>query len=915
MRVFVELQDPTPSRRRSRWLTGVSALTLGSLIGMGPALAQTVIDYDAAPNRSAPLVLTQDTTLHRNGQNVPPAEQSGPISGAFNLTKTGWGMLRLSGDNSGYSGMTTLEEGFLLLGHDNALGTGLLRTREGTILLNTGNRFIDNDISLEDDGATIINTDSGIMTLNGTISGSGGLRKEGSNTLVLNGANAYVGGTLINNGTVLINTDSALGTGLVELYSAGTLGLGDGVSLTNDIELTGVDGSNARLSVGSESLGRYYGHIFERTPALGYTKTGNGVLELHGIASHTGVTRVQSGTLIAASGGALSQLSDVQIDSGAILELQHTNNMAGLTGQGTLDTTTYVAAVGYDHGDAIFEGEVIGTGMIGKRGTGTQIFGGDSVNFDGEVYGEVGTLIIDGDFSDAQGFVMGGATLGGVGTLQSIASIGGGTIAPGTNPGDIGTFSATGRIDLDADAVLRIDVNDQGQSDLLSAGTSAALAGTVDVRAASGNYAPLTSYRIVTTGESITGTFASVTTDLAFLTPELTYDADSVWLSLSRSARSFSDIDGLTFNQRNVAPNAEALGNGNAIHDALVAETEDGARAGFDSLSGEIHASQASVLTQSSQFVRDALLARLRGEGEAGPAVLTDLDTASAADAAIPADVWDLSIWSTGLGGLQRIDGDGNASRVTAGTGGILFGIEADHSGGFTVGVAGGYSGTRMDSVAGPGVADIRSLHLATYGAAEIGALTLRGGAAYAWNAVNTTRQVAIGGFTDTLTANYGARTGQVFGEIGYRIEVGATTIEPFAGLAHVAVGADGFTESGGPAALTVAGLSHGTTYSTIGLRAEHDLHVGESGTLTASAGVAWQHAFDPGAPRRDLAFASGGSAFTVAGVPVARDSLLLEGGLAWQMSNGATLSAHYNGVLGGANQSHAVKGSVAFTF
>ena len=52
-----------------------------------------------------------------------------------------------------------------------------------------------------------------------------------------------------------------------------------------------------------------------------------------------------------------------------------------------------------------------------------------------------------------------------------------------------------------------------------------------------------------------------------------------------------------------------------------------------------------------------------------------------------------------------------------------------------------------------------------------------------------------------------------------------------------------------------------------------------------------------------------------MAGVPVARDSLLLEGGLSWRTTNGATLSAHYNGVFSGANQSHAVKGNVSFTF
>lgn len=912
MRVFIGLQGQSAApRRHANWLTGVSVLTLGAVMAVAPAAAQTVVDYDAGANGANPLVLTQDTILHRNFQHTP-AEQSGAISGAFNLTKTGWGMLRLTGDNGGYSGTTTLEEGFLYLGHDNALGTGTLRLEEGAVLLNSGIRSINNAIVLNADGAVVINASGGSMTLNGLVSGIGTLQKEGEDTLFLTNANTYSGGTLINNGTIVAGDNNALGSGDVALYSAGNLRIESGVSISNDIELTGIASNNGELSVAAGDIGRYYGTITERTAGLGFTKSGAGLLEFRGVSSHTGLTHVAEGTLIAGSPGALSALSDVQIDSGALLELQHTSNMAGLFGQGTLDTTSYLASIGYDNGDALFDGEVIGSGLIGKRGTGTQIFSGDSVNFDGLMYAEVGSLIINGDFSDAQAYALGG-TLGGTGSVQAIFTSNGGTIAPGTNAGDIGTLSTAERIDLASDTVLRVDVNDQGESDLLSAGTSAALAGSVDVRAAAGNYAAATTYKIVTSGTGISGTFAGVTTDLAFLAPELTYDADSVWLSLSRSTRSFADIDGLTLNQRSVAPVAEALGAGNGVHDALVAQTEDGARAGFDSLSGEIHASQSTVLTQNGQLVRDALLERLRGG--LSNSVLSDLDTASAADDAIAADAWNLSIWSGGLGGLQRIEGDGNASRVGAGTGGILFGLEADHADGFKVGVAGGYSGTHMDSVAGPGTADIGSIHLATYGAAEIGALSLRGGAAYAWNAVNTTRQVAIGGFTDTLTANYGARTGQVFGEAGYRIAVGSTFIEPFAGIAHVAVGADGFTEAGGPAALTAAGFSHGTTYTTIGVRGAHDIYVTEAGTLTASAGVAWQHAFDAGAPSRDLTFASGGSAFTVAGVPAGRDSLLLEGGLDWQMTNGATIGAHYNGVLSAANQSHAIKGNVAFTF
>lgn len=898
------------ARSRARWLLGTSLVTLVALVVALPAKAQTVVDYDAGANGTDPLVLTEDTVLHRNFQNTGAAQQSGPISGAFNLRKTGWGYLWLSGDNSGYSGTTTLAEGGLILDHDNALGSGALEMRGGTVLFGSGTRTIDNAVVLADPSRVIINANLNRLTMNGVISGVGTLQKEGSDALVLNGDNTYSGGTILNNGTIVANSDLALGSGDLQLYSAGNLRIGSGVSIDNNVELTGIGSNNADLTVASEDVGRLMGNISERSAGLGYNKLGGGVLELYGNNSHTGLTRVSEGTLIAVSAGALSQLSDVQIDEGAQLELQHASNLAGLFGEGTLDTTSHLATLGYDNGNAAFDGEVLGSGVVAKRGSGTQIFDGDSQYFNGQAYAEVGSLIINGDWGNADGFVLEGATLGGRGTLHSVASSG--TIAPGSMPGDIGTLSTTGRIDMDATSVLSVDVNAQGEGDLLAAGTSAFLAGTVDVRAAGGDYAPSTRYRIVTAAEGIDGTFASVTTDLAFLRPDLTYDANDVWLHLARNERSFIDLEGLTFNQRAVAPVAENLGSGNAIYDALIAQTEEGARAGFDSLSGEIHASQGTILVQDGHLLRDTLLQRMRSPAQG---VLSDLDTQSAADDTVPADEWTTGIWSAGLGSFRQIEGDGNASRVVSGTGGALFGFEADHVGGAKLGIAGGFTRTHFDTLVGPGSADLGTFNLGVYGATEIEALALRGGASLAAGTINTSRQVTIGGFSDSLTAAYATRSVQVFGEVGYQLDVGGTTVEPFVGLSHLAVGADGFTEAGGVAALTGAASSYGSTNMTVGLRGERDLHVSDEGTLTASAGVAWQHAFDGGAPQRDLRFASGTGPFTIAGVPAARDSLLLEAGLDWDLLNGTTIGARYNGTIAGTQHSHTVKATFALTF
>ena len=76
-----------------------------------------------------------------------------------------------------------------------------------------------------------------------------------------------------------------------------------------------------------------------------------------------------------------------------------------------------------------------------------------------------------------------------------------------------------------------------------------------------------------------------------------------------------------------------------------------------------------------------------------------------------------------------------------------------------------------------------------------------------------------FGGFADSLSADYEARTLQGFAEAGFRLDVGAATIEPFGGIAHVSVRSDSFTEAGGAAALTASRRTTDATFTTLGLR------------------------------------------------------------------------------------------------
>ena len=204
--------------------------------------------------------------------------------------------------------------------------------------------------------------------------------------------------------------------------------------------------------------------------------------------------------------------------------------------------------------------------------------------------------------------------------------------------------------------------------------------------------------------------------------------------------------------------------------------------------------------------------------------------------------------------------------------------------------------------------------HLGLYGGTSWGDLAFRSGAAYSWHDVTTHRSVAFPGFGDSLRANYNAGTAQVFGELGYGIEAGAARFEPFANLAYVSVPTDGFTERGSAAALSSQGMTTDATFTTLGLRASTAFDMG-GGTLTAKGMIGWRHAFGDVAPLSTMRFAGAGDAFTIGGVPIARDAAVIEAGLDYAITPSATLGVTYGGQFGSGVTDQSVKANFNVRF
>jgi subtilase-type serine protease len=540
-----------------------------------------------------------------------------------------------------------------------------------------------------------------------------------------------------------------------------------------------------------------------------------------------------------------------------------------------------------------------------------------------------------------------GGLLGGSGTLGGISALSGGTVAPGNS---IGTLTVTGNVGFAAGSTYQVEANAAGQADRIAAGGTAALSGgTVQVQAAPGAYNPRTTYAILSAAGGVSGQFAGVSANLAFLSPGLRYLPTEVDLTLTRNDVPFASA--ATGRNGAAAANAiQAAGSGR-LYDAAVAFTAGEAANGFRALAGDIHASTVSTAYETAFFVREAVLDRLRW-GQPGTGLdYGSLPSAYAADlpgrqpvvANVPVRTLDpqvFGLWGQGFGAFGTADGGGNAFDLDRQIVGFAAGADVRLPSGLRFGVVGGYTEASLDSAGRIGgaprseSATLKSGFGGVYGGYASGPVSLRLGAVYADTDARTRRAVLYG-LSDTLAGHGGGYTIQGFGEIGWRIDLGAPAaaalvskdgaaavavqpaaayVEPFVGGAYVGIRRDAFAETGGAAALASVARDYDLGAATVGVRGQMSLDLGLGLPVTARGLVGYRRAFGDVVPTALLRFGTG-PAFLSAGVPIDRDAFVAEAGLDLAVAPNATLGIAYTGQTGTRAQDQAVKGNFTYRF
>ncbi|UYN96890.1 MAG: autotransporter-associated beta strand repeat-containing protein [Enhydrobacter sp.] len=357
-----------------------------------------------------------DATLQFNRTNAFTVDND--ISGSGNLSKLLGNTVTLTGSNS-YSGTTTISAGTLAIGAGGTIGS-----------LGTGD-VVNN--------ATLSFNRSDDIAVANQISGSGGLSKQGTNTLTLTADNSYTGatsiavggalqlgdggtsgslggGTVANAGSLLFNRSDALtvsgaisGVGAVSQIGGGTTVLTGANTYSGGTTIAGgalqIGDGGTTGALGGGATVNDAGLLFNRSNAFTVasaisgsgtvTQLGDGTTSLTGANSYTGVTTITGGTLSVGAGGTIGTLGTGDVVNNATLLINRSdaaltiaNNLSGSgaltkSAAGTNTVLTLTGNNSYSGLTTITEGTLqIGDGgTTGSLGTGEVVTTGGVLRF------------------------------------------------------------------------------------------------------------------------------------------------------------------------------------------------------------------------------------------------------------------------------------------------------------------------------------------------------------------------------------------------------------------------------------------------------------------------------------------------------------------------------------------------------
>ena len=799
----------------------------------------------------------------RLGGSTNSSFDTSVLGGGFNafnaFEKTGGSAWTLTGQPvSGQATPWTISQGTLAISSDNNLGTA-----NETLTFNGGTLQLAPGFT-------------GGMTRPIVLNAAGGTIDTGINALAISGVISGSGGLVkTGTGTLTLTGNNA--------YSGGTTVSG-GVLIGNTASLQGNILNNAAVVFNQIASGTYAGNM---SGTGGFTKLGSGTLALTGTNSYSGGTTVSDGVLI--------------------------GNTASLQG----NITNNAAVVFNQTGSGTYAGNMSGSGIMTLQGGGTLILTGTNTYTAGtSVLG--GTLVVNGSLTSPI-TLFSGSMLGGSGTTGTVVAIGA-TLVPGNS---IGTLTVNGNF-AQLGGVYQVEANAAGQSDRINVSGTATISNgaTVQALAQPGNYGRSTTYTILRANGGVSGTYSGVSSNFAFLTPSLSYDANDVFLTLSMAENAFS-FGGRTYNQRQVGRTLDQTFNGASGDYATVLNaiaglsTTQGPQT-LDAISGQNYAGFGNAMVQGAQLFLSNFANRAGSRSGGGTRVALAEACDVACDATTPA-LW--GAWGGAVGGTGTIAGNDNAGTFTYSVGGFSGGLDRRFGDNFLAGITVGYQtgGQWTGGFDGRSVTD--SVQAGLYASFLQGPLYVDAVAAYAYSNNQLWRPINIAGL-QPRTAYGQAGANQFLGQIeaGWRFDLGGAAgyfIAPFALLQGSVATQNGLTETGAQSLnLSVAQQTTSSLRTIFGAQVGAAMDVGLRDRIAAQLRFGWSHEYSDTARPVTASFAGAPSVpFTVFGAAPTRDGAVIGFSASTAIAEAMGVYVRYEGTIAGQDSSHALTAGLRMTW
>jgi len=764
---------------------------------------------------------------------------------------------------------------------------------------------------------------------------------SGAGTTWTNSGDLYIG----RNGTGTLNIDgggavsNVVGrVGGCDACSTGRVGTvtvsGLGTTWTNSSALTVGDSGTGQVTIsggGQVLTGSAGGFLGNGAGSVGtmtvtgsgsaWTSAGNIKVGNAGTGALTvgdgGAVNVSGGTgtiVVAAQPGSIGTVNIGAAAGNAAIAPGTLNAAAVQFGAGTGALTFNHTGSGY-----VFSPTITGAGAVNVL-AGTTVFAGANT-YTGATTVSGGGLVVNGSLVSA--VTVNGGTLGGIGTVGATTVNSGGTLGVGS----IGVLTVASLVQ-NPGSTFQVMATPSAASLVTVTGTATLNGGTVSVLAQAGAWQRNTSYTILSAA-SRTGAFDGVVTNLAFLTPSLSYGSNAVTLTLLASAYSFQN-GAQTPNQRAVGAtldraNNTASGDFNTVLNALYGlDTAQGPRA-LDAIGGQAYSGFASLQVQSALLFMDSFRFQAGGGVGQSSASLTGRGSYLALkpdDCDNACDVEPLwGAWGGALGAFGTLAGDSNSHGLTYSLGGFIAGLDRRIAPGFRAGIAAGFNAASLYAQGMPGYGTSNTLQFALYGEYQEDAFYLDGLAGYGHSDNRMTRPIVIPGLPFRSAQGYTVAN-TFFGQLetGYKIVVAPSmggVVTPFARLQASTSTQAGFTETGADSLdLTVAQQTTQSLRTVLGAQLGAAINAPWRETLNLAMRLGWSHEFaDLSRPVTASFVGAPAIGFTTFGAQAPRDGVVVGIGANTTVAEHTSVYFRYDGDLAGGNSDHILSAGIRYVW